>query len=193
MAFAAQNDPQVLKKRFLNEFGRRLLIGLRADIEIDAAVLQARFQRRIPAFDQMQLDLRVAGAKRRQRLRQQRDMRGERQTRDHFAGGAAVKLLDLVAGAPHLGQDRAGAAHEGLAHRGEDHAAGAALEQRRAELALELMDAARQRRLGELQMPRRGAQTAALGDGNNVAKLIEFHVEFLGLSPSWDHAGNRYR
>ena len=107
-------------------------------------------------------------------------MRGERETGDDFARRAAVQLLGLVAGAPHFGEHRAGAAHESLADRGQDHATGAALEQRRAELALELLHAAGQRRLGELQMPRRRAQTATLGDRHDIAKLVEFHALSTG-------------
>ena len=88
---------------------------------------------------------------------------------------AAVQLLDLVARAAHLAEHRARAAHERLAHRRQDHAARAALEQRHAKLAFEFVHAARQRRLRQRQVPRGGAQAAAFGDGDHVAQLVELH------------------
>ena len=103
-------------------------------------------------------------------------MRGERQAGDDASARAAVQLLDLVAGAPHLAEHRARPAHERLAHRRQDHAARAPLKQRHAELALELVDAARERGLGERQVPRRRAQAAALGYRNDIAHLTEFHA-----------------
>ena len=148
----------------------------RADVEIDAPVLQAGLQRRVPALDQMQLDLRIARAERFERRRQQRDMRGERKPGDDASARAAVQLLDLIAGAPHLAEHRARPAHERLAHRREDHAARAPLEQRHAELALEFVNAARECGLGERQMPCRRAQTAALRNRHDIAHLAEFHA-----------------
>ena len=69
-----------------------------------------------------------------------------------------------------------GAPHKRLAERRRHHALGAALEQRRAKLAFELGEAARERRLGDAEMARRGAQAAAFGDGRDVAELGELHA-----------------
>src|SRR5262249_15296043 len=97
-------------------------------------------------------------------------MRGKREAGDNASTRAAVQLLDLVPGAPHLAEHGTGTAHECLAHRREDHAARAPLEQRNAELALKLMNAARERRLGKREVARSCAQAAALGDCNYIAQ-----------------------
>jgi hypothetical protein len=77
--------------------------------------------------------------------------------------------------APHLAEHCAGAPHESLAHRRQDHPAGAPLEQRHAEFALEFVHAPRQCGLCQFKMARGGAQAAAFRYGDDVAKLVELH------------------
>ena len=74
-----------------------------------------------------------------------------------------------------LGQHGARVAQEGLARRGQLDAAARALEQRAAELGLERANLLAERRLGDVQ-PRGGTpEVQLLGDGDEIAKLAEFH------------------
>src|SRR6185312_12878712 len=100
-------------------------------------------------------------------------MRRDRKPDPHIADSADPDLLGLLPDAADLLQPAMRAAHERLTERRQDHAAGAALEQRRAEFVLDLLQAACQRRLGKLKATRRRAQAAALGDLQDVAKLVE--------------------
>jgi hypothetical protein len=86
-----------------------------------------------------------------------------------------VQLLDLIGGTPDLAQHGLRAPHERLAHRGEEHATRTPLKQWCAQLAFELADAPRQRRLREPKVTGRRAQTAALGNSDDVAKLGKLH------------------
>ena len=119
-------------------------------------------------------------AKRLQRFRQEPQVRRDRKPDGDGADRVAAQLLELVPGALHVVEDGGGAPHERLAERRRHHAPGAALEQRRAELAFELGEAPRKRRLGDAEVARRGAQAAAFGDGRDGAELGELH----GVDPS---------
>ena len=141
MSAAPEHHAGVVEEMLLHELGGGRAFMPRADIEIDASLLQGGLKRRIPALDQMQPNLRVARAERFERRRQQRHMRGERQPGDDLSTRAAVQLLDFIAGAPHFAEHRARPAHERLAHRGEDHAARASLEGAQAALKKNFVDA----------------------------------------------------
>ena len=108
-------------------------------------------------------------------------MRRDRQPDRDFARRVALQLLELVPGAPDVVEDGVGALHEGHAERCGDHSAGVSLKQRRAELAFELCDAAREGRLRDAEMARRGAQAAVFGNGGDVAELGEFHGPMLEI------------
>ena len=73
------------------------------------------------------------------------------------------------------------ALHEGHAEQCGNHAAGVPLKQRRAKLALKLGDAAREGRLRDAEMARRGAQAALFGNGGNVAELGKLHGSMLEI------------
>ena len=98
-----------------------------------------------------------------------------------LAGRVALQLLELVLGAPDVVEDGVGALHEGHAERCGDHAAGVPLEQRRAEFALKLGNAAREGRLRNAKMARRGAQAALFGNGGDVAELGKLHGPMLEI------------
>ena len=74
-----------------------------------------------------------------------------------------------------LGEHGAGVAQEGLARRGQLHPAARALQQRAAELGLERVDLLAERRLGDVQSRRGAPEVQLLGDGDEIAKLAEFH------------------
>src|SRR5207249_1131462 len=114
-----------------------------ADIEVGAAVLQPRLHDRIDAFDEAQAHARKAPAEGGQRLGEQREHWHARQADEEAAFHAAAVLVDLLARAAQLARRRARAPHEEAAHRRQHRAARLALEQRHAELPLELADAAR--------------------------------------------------
>ena len=65
--------------------------------------------------------------------------------------------------------------------RRRDHSFGAALEQRRAELALQFCNAARERRLRDAEVARRGTQAAVLGYGGDVVELGQLHGRILAI------------
>ena len=78
-------------------------------------------------------------------------------------------------GGVELGQHGAGVAQERLAGGGELDAAAGALEQPDPQLGLEGADLLAERRLGDVQTSRRAPEVQLLGDGDEIAKLAEFH------------------
>jgi methionyl aminopeptidase len=72
-------------------------------------------------------------------------------------------------------QDRSRVIQEHLAAGQQLHAARAALEQRHADLVLERLDLATERRLRDVKTARRLTRGARVGDGDEVAQLIEAH------------------
>ena len=65
---------------------------------------------------------------------------------------------------------------EDLTRRKQAHAARRAREQRAAQLILEALDVAAQRRLRNVQTARRATHVALLGDSNKVANLDKTHA-----------------
>ncbi len=130
------------------------------------------------------MHVRIARTELRQRIGQQRDVRDGREAHADVAVEASLDLVDLLARPAQLAAHGVRAADEKLAHRGDGHALRLPLEQRDAELAFELLDASRQRRLCDAKRTRRRAQTAALGDRQHVAQLVQFHGDAIMLSPA---------
>ena len=64
---------------------------------------------------------------------------------------------------------------ERAARVGEDHAAPDALEERRAQLAIEQVHAAADRRLGEMERCRRAGESAAPHDRHEGLDVVELH------------------
>ena len=69
----------------------------------------------------------------------------------------------------------AGVTQEGLAGRGQLHAAAGALEQPHPELGLQRGDLLAERRLGDVQPGGGAPEVQLLGDGDEIAKLAQFH------------------
>jgi hypothetical protein len=72
-------------------------------------------------------------------------------------------------------QDRGRPPDKRLPERRCDHSFGAALEQRCAELPLQVCNAARERRLRDAEVARGGTQAAVLGYGGDIVELDQFH------------------
>ena len=158
MSLAADDPARVREQIVGGELRRQVPVGLRADVEVDRAVAKPGFERRVDAFDQVQLDLGIAGAKGPERLRQHGDMRGDRQADDDGPARAVVQLIDLFARVADLVQHGRRTGAEGLPDGRQHHTSGAALEERGAEFAFQLAQTARQRRLRELEVARAAAR-----------------------------------
>ena len=79
-------------------------------------------------------------------------------------------------GARRLGECEARFGEKRAPRRGELHAASDALEQRRADLALEVADLTGERRLRDVEPRGSAAEVELFGDGNEVPEVAEFHT-----------------
>src|SRR3954471_3568173 len=194
MVLARHHRTGVVEQVLDREPRCRRLARRRAHVEIDAAFAQSRLHVREQAFDQLQLHVRVALAKGRQRAGQHAHVRHDRKRSDHLAGAAAVVLREFVARACGLVHDGRGADVELSACIGQHHAGRLAQEQLRAQFLFQRPDAARQRRLRHAQAPRRGTQAAVLHDGREVGQLFQLHAGgcanriTVAILPSFWHA-----
>ena len=75
------------------------------------------------------------------------------------------------------GVERPRVSQQQPSHVGGLDARRTAVEQRRAHLRLQRLDAARQGRLGDVRRGGRPAEVAVLGDGDQVSKAAQFHVD----------------
>ncbi|MEI9999760.1 MAG: hypothetical protein WDO13_11680 [Verrucomicrobiota bacterium] len=78
-------------------------------------------------------------------------------------------------------QDFARVAVDALAQRRKRRARAAALQQRLAHLLLQLLDLVAERGLGHVALPGRGGEAAAVGHGDEVSELVEFHRRHLSV------------
>ncbi len=175
MILAGEDNASVFQQDIRRETGRERRSRGRADVKIDLASDQFRLDGRIRRLDDANADIGIAFAKTAERFRQQADMRCNRQRRRQRAGTAAPGLGDLVPGVAGFVENDVGAAQQQLSDWRGDDTARMTLEQRHAELPLQFADAAGERRLRQVQLPRRRAQAAALGDGDDVLELGELH------------------
>ena len=81
----------------------------------------------------------------------------------------------VIGGALHVGKDRPGIVEESDAGIGQGDAARLALEQRRADLRFQRADLLGERRLLHAQPLRRPGEVQLLGDGDEIAKMAQFH------------------
>ncbi|MNM89267.1 hypothetical protein D3C81_1014960 [compost metagenome] len=90
---------------------------------------------------------------------------------------AALQAVAHVAGDAlglcQVGQQAAGTLQKGVPRERQTRQACGPLEQRRAQLLLQLLDLPAQRRLGDVQPLGGGAETAALGDFHEVTQLAD--------------------
>jgi hypothetical protein len=92
--------------------------------------------------------------------------------------GAPVGLgqrADGVDAVAHRGEQRLGVGQEGPAGLGEHHAAAEALEQRRAQLALQQLHAPADRGLRQVQERARARESAAADDRDERRDLVDLH------------------
>jgi hypothetical protein len=108
-----------------------------------------------------------------------------RDSGDDADGDTAAKVGMLIGGAGARGfrllQNCAGARNESAAGLGEANAATEAVEEFGAQLFFEFQHLLGKRRLGNLAALGGAAEIAGVGDGANVAKLVEFHRVCLYL------------
>src|SRR5262245_25354810 len=95
------------------------------------------------------------------------------------SGGTPHRALCLL----DLGQDRARVREEGVPGVRQRDAARRALEERDAELVLELADAAAERRLRDVEHLGGARDVARLRDGDEIAHLAEAHAASITRAP----------
>ena len=145
--------------------GRRgHVVGVEGERDLELTALELRQRVHRLGQRQRQLDRGVALAEGRDRERHQR--RARRLEGGHAQAAAAQPgdRLELRLGLGEPAEDRLRVADERATRVGEADAAHAALDERRAGLALERGDLLRDGRLGEGQRLRGGGERAALGD-----------------------------
>src|ERR1700730_11700387 len=170
------DDTGVVEELLHDQAFRHGAVRPRPDIEIHATVLQAGFQGRKEPLDDTKTDVRIASSEAPQRLRQERDMRRDREPRNERSADASLNLTDLLPRAPHVAEYRVGSADEYFADRRGRDASRPSLEKRDPELVLQFMDASRQRRLRQTETAGRRPDAPLLGDSRNIAKLVQFHT-----------------
>ena len=92
-------------------------------------------------------------------------------------------LDDVALGGFQLAEDRAGAWQKRFARVGQADGAAEAVEQARAQFALQFEDLLGERRLRDMRLLGGTAEGAGFGDGAEVAKLVEFHKEQPAVGP----------
>ncbi len=166
--------------------------------EVDMAALNRRTQhadvepslgqgfdlaRREHIDPQLKVDLRKCLLVAEQDAREHRVHRGtgeaERQPPDLPVLGARRRTARAVGRGEHCARLR----HEGAAGFGQCHLPLGAMEQSDAEIVLELLDLARQRRLSDVQPFRRTAEVKLLGNGKKVAEVAQLHRDSLASDP----------
>ena len=118
---------------------------------------------------------RMAGQEQRDALRNQADVEGVRRADPHLPGQAAAAGLEHGDALVDLLQRARREAEEQLAGLGGDDLLADAVEQRLADLFLELADLVREGRLGHVDPLRGPREAQALGQGDEVAKMPQLH------------------
>ncbi|MCY1228651.1 hypothetical protein D9M72_409780 [compost metagenome] len=105
------------------------------------------------------------------------ERRGFRESQGQFADLAARRALRGQDGGLRALKNVLRAGEEGAARVVQDDAAAGAVEQRRADLLLQLADLLGQRRLRHAQLFRRAREVLGLGGGDEIAQMAEFHMD----------------
>jgi hypothetical protein len=110
---------------------------------------------------------------------------------DDYGSGFGLQAFgELVLGAGKFVEDGAGAREKGFTEVGEANGAAEAVEEAAAEFGFELLDLLGKRGLGDVAFFGGAGEGAGVGDGGEVAELMEFHgggvysYEFLVLGKS---------
>jgi hypothetical protein len=93
------------------------------------------------------------------------------------AGFRLETLGEFVLGAGEFVEDGTGTRQEGFAQISETNGAAEAIEQAATKFGFELLDLLRERRLRDVAFFRGPGERAGVGDGTEVAELVEFHGE----------------
>ena len=137
-------------------------------LELGDEVARARFV-------EHELDARKCGVELREGGRKERDRERWRRTDREAPATHVGELADPPGGAVDVGEHTPRPRQERLAGRRERDVAGHAMEEWSAELLFEHPDRTRHRRLGHAQAACGFGEVPLLGDGDEVAKLMELH------------------
>ena len=143
--------------------------------QVELALLEQFEQRPRAGFAERQRRSRDAARKGRQRPRQQVRADARRRADGQRALAQARQLLDLESRFVQALQHRARVRQERLAGLGQRHVALHAVEQRRAELGLQLADLLADRRLGDVQLLGRAGEVQMAAHRLEVGELMDFH------------------
>jgi len=97
---------------------------------------------------------------------------------DHRAGFGLQTFGEFVLGAGEFVEDGAGTREESAAEVGEANGAAEAIEEAAAEFGFELLDLLRERGLRDMAFFGGSGEGASVGDGAEVAELVEFHGSY---------------
>ena len=151
--------------------GRAAVVGQRQQDEVELALVQQIDQARRQVLDQVKLEPGIGATQTRQHARQQEWA----DSRDRAHSQRAAKRLPPSAGGTRklleIRDDLACTLDRVEAKRGQDDVALCAVDQRRLEHVLELLDAGAQGRLGHAAGLGRAAEMAMVGERHQVAQM----------------------
>src|SRR6516165_4359538 len=154
-----------------NRLGRAAVVGQRQQDEVELALVQRIDQARRQVLDQIKLESGIGATQIRQHARKQEWA----DSRDRAHSQRAAKRLPPSAGGTRklleIHDDLAGTLDHVEAKRGEDDVTLGAVDQRRLEHVLELLDAGAQGRLGHAASLGSAAEMAMVGERYQVAQM----------------------
>ena len=149
------------------------------DSEIHGAGAEAIEKNRSDFFGDGEMNLWKIAGKRGEARRQPIGGDGGNRADDDRAGFGLQALGELVLGAGEFVEDGAGAGKKGFAEVGEANGAAEAIEEAAAEFGFEFENLLGERRLGDVAFFRGPGKGGGVGDGAEVAELVEFHGEVI--------------
>jgi hypothetical protein len=150
--------------------------------QVELALLQQVDERARPALPKGQANAWMSLGEGRQGAREQVRACAGWRTHRQRALAQPGQLLDLDAGLLQLLQDRPGVGQEALASLRERHPPLHAMEQRSAQLGLQLADLLRHRGLGHVQLVSRSGEVQVAADRFEIGELVDFHASSIAAA-----------
>lgn len=146
------------------------------DAHLDPSFLDEAYDPQRAVLDQLHLDVRVRSAVTGEEVREDglEDLRGPADAKD--AGASGTERVRTLAERIDHDEGVATAPEQLLALGGEAHLAAGPVEEPQTELALEITDLPRQRRLRDVQACRGAREALGLGDAHEVAEVPQVHM-----------------
>ena len=154
-----------------------------SEAEIDPAFVEPPHDVFAQTLDQLERDARIARAAFPHQPRRQQRARRRCDAERDLAAGRAGQIHQLLAGELDLAQRRVSVTQQRPARLGRVDAARMAVQQRDAELVLQLPDLEAERRLGDVNALGRTGEALGLDDLDEIAQLSDVHGEFSNLKP----------